>query len=112
MELIVVVPSGLMRVLRMVSLIEGVSTLLLFFVAMPMKYLGGMDWAVSYVGMTHGLLFILLWLLCAAAWAKGLPAKLTLTVMLAAIPPGGPFFMDHKLKRYEAESAASGDPAV
>lgn len=96
-----------MRVLRAVSLIEGVSTLLLFFVAMPMKYLGGMDWAVSYVGMTHGLLFVLLWLLVAAAWAKGLPTKLSLAVMLAAIPPGGPFFMEGKLKRYQAESASA-----
>ncbi|MEM1028629.1 MAG: DUF3817 domain-containing protein [Planctomycetota bacterium] len=101
-----------MRVLRVVSLIEGVSTLLLFFVAMPMKYVGGMDWAVSYVGMTHGLLFILLWLLCAAAWAKGLPTKLTLTVMLAAIPPGGPFFMEGKLKRYQTESATAPVPTV
>ncbi|MEM1109437.1 MAG: DUF3817 domain-containing protein [Planctomycetota bacterium] len=106
-----VVPSGLMRVLRTMSLIEGVSTLVLFFVAMPMKYLGGMEWAVSYAGMTHGVLFILLWLLIAAAWAKGLPTKLSLIVALAAIPPGGPFFMDGKLKRYAEESASSSGAA-
>ncbi|MBB6430067.1 integral membrane protein [Algisphaera agarilytica] len=107
-----VVPSGLMRVLRTVGLIEGVSTLLLFCVAMPMKYKAGMDWAVSYVGMAHGLLFILLWLLCAAAWAKGLPTKLTLMTMIGAILPGGPFFMDFKLKRYETETAAAASHPV
>ena len=112
MEFAVVVPSGLMRVLRTVGLIEGVSTVLLFFVAMPMKYIGDMPWAVSYVGMAHGLLFVLLWLLCAAAWAKGLPTKLTLMTMIGAILPGGPFYMDFKLKRYEAETAAASAPAV
>ncbi|MEO0513739.1 MAG: DUF3817 domain-containing protein [Planctomycetota bacterium] len=95
-----------MRVLRVVGLIEGVSYVLLLLVAMPMKYLGDMPWAVSYVGMAHGLLFILLWLLVAAAWAKGLPTKLSVIVLIASILPAGPFFVDHKLKAAEADSTA------
>jgi len=91
-----------MRTLRAVSLIEGVSYLLLLLVAMPMKYVGGMPWAVSVIGMAHGLLFILLWLMVAAAWAKGLPTKLSIIVLIASILPAGPFFVDHKLKAAEA----------
>lgn len=105
-------PSGLMRVLRAVSLIEGVSYLLLLLVAMPMKYFGGMPWAVSYVGMAHGLLFILLWLMVAVAWAKGLPTKLSIIVLIASILPAGPFFVDHKLKALDANDSVPSPPAV
>ena len=101
-----IVQSGLMKTLRAVSLIEGVSYLLLLGVAMPMKYLGGMDWAVTYVGWAHGLLFILLWLMVAAAWAKGLPTQLSIIVLIASILPAGPFFVDGKLKAVETTSAA------
>lgn len=95
------------RALRAVSLIEGVSYLLLLGVAMPMDRLGGMRWAVEYTGLTHGLLFILLWLMVAAAWAKGLPTKLSLIVMVASILPAGPFFVDHKLKAVEAGNSTA-----
>lgn len=98
---------GLIKTLRAVSLIEGVSYLLLLFVAMPMKYAGGMAWAVSYVGMAHGLLFILLWLMVAAAWAKGLPTKLSVWTLIASILPAGPFFVEGKLKAFEADQAVT-----
>ncbi len=100
-------PTTFLRILRAVSLIEGVSYLLLLLVAMPMKYLGDLPWAVSVVGMAHGLLFIMLWLLVAAAWAKGLPTRLAAWTLVASILPAGPFFMDGKLKRYSIESASS-----
>ena len=43
---------------RMSAIIEGISYLLLLFVAMPMKYMYGMPEAVSIVGSAHGLLFV------------------------------------------------------
>ena len=43
---------------RIISLIEGLSFLVLLFIAMPLKYHWGHPEAVSMVGMTHGLLFI------------------------------------------------------
>ena len=46
--------------LRLLSFTEGVSTLLLFGVAMPLKYLWDMPMAVRIVGMIHGALFSLL----------------------------------------------------
>ncbi len=38
---------------------EGVSLLLLLFVAMPMKYIWGNPQMVKIVGMAHGILFVL-----------------------------------------------------
>lgn len=45
--------------LRIVSLLEGISNILLFFVAMPLKYLLDIPQAVSVVGLVHGVLFIM-----------------------------------------------------
>jgi integral membrane protein len=44
---------------RLISFIEGISFLVLVFIAMPLKYLVGIPLAVKIVGMTHGVLFIL-----------------------------------------------------
>ena len=50
--------SSVIRQLRIIGLIEGVSFLVLLGIAMPLKYLAGMPRAVSAVGMAHGVLFI------------------------------------------------------
>ncbi len=44
---------------RIISLLEGLSFLILLFVAMPMKYIYDNPIYVKYVGMTHGVLFLL-----------------------------------------------------
>jgi integral membrane protein len=47
---------------RAIAFVEGVSALLLFFVAMPIKYveaLGANPLPVRYVGWAHGILFLL-----------------------------------------------------
>jgi integral membrane protein len=44
---------------RLISFIEGISFLVLIFIAMPLKYFAGIPLAVKIVGMTHGVLFIL-----------------------------------------------------
>jgi len=47
-----------MKLFRLVSLVEGVSLLILLFVAVPLRYYGGLHGPVWYVGWTHGLLFL------------------------------------------------------
>ena len=47
------------QTLRVVGFLEGISFLLLLFVAMPMKYIFDNPILVKYVGMGHGVLFIL-----------------------------------------------------
>lgn len=44
---------------RVISFIEGLSYLILLFIAMPIKYFGENPLPVKIVGMTHGILFIL-----------------------------------------------------
>ena len=44
--------------LRVFAFLEGVSLLLLVFLAMPLKYLYSDPSLVSYTGMIHGILFI------------------------------------------------------
>jgi integral membrane protein len=101
--------------LRSIALIEGISFLLLIFVAMPLKYFAGMPLAVKLVGWAHGVLFMLL---CLALLRVMLVAKWPLTrgtlVFIAALVPFGPFLIDRRFTEYEVEfrsrtSAASSD---
>ena len=43
---------------RLISFVEGISFLVLLFIAMPLKYLAGISLAVRLVGLTYGVLFI------------------------------------------------------
>lgn len=88
--------------LRIAGLIEGLSYLLLLFIAMPLKYAFGMPEAVKYVGQAHGLLFVLYVLLLLHAWGnKKLTIKWFLLGCVAAVLPFGPFVYDRKLKELE-----------
>ena len=85
--------------LRLLSLAEGVSTLVLFGIAMPLKYLAGMPLAVSIVGSLHGLLFVgLVAMFLLAVRRVPIPPGLAFAGIIAAIVPGGPFVMDRWLK--------------
>lgn len=44
---------------RTISIVEGLSYLLLIFIAMPLKYLFDEPMAVKIFGMIHGIFFIL-----------------------------------------------------
>ncbi len=85
--------------LRVLSMIEGTSTLILFGIAMPMKYFGDTPEAVSIVGSLHGAFFVALAGAC--LWGiRGIPLGRNLGVLLmaAAVIPFGPFLVDHRLK--------------
>jgi integral membrane protein len=92
--------------IRAAGLVEGVSALILFFIAMPLKYLSaypdlGKD-VVFWVGLTHGLLFITYATVTFVAWGQGrVTAKLVGLAAIASIVPFGPFVIDRKLKAFE-----------
>jgi integral membrane protein len=88
-----------LRRLRTLSLIEGWSTLILFFIAMPVKYLMDIPEAVSWPGRIHGGLFVML-VIAALIGIKAIPmsGRLSFLLIVAAIFPFGPFLMDRKLK--------------
>ncbi len=78
--------------------IEGVSTLALFFVAMPLKYMYDQPMAVTYVGMIHGFLFIgLIALFVIGKSIVPLSTKMVVGGIIGAVLPFGPFIVDVKL---------------
>ena len=90
--------------LRTIAMIEGISFLVLLFIAMPLKYIWGQPQAVRIIGMAHGVLFVifcaaLLHTTIAAKWPLGRPALL----FLASIIPFGPWIIDRRMKNYEAD---------
>jgi len=88
--------------LRVIGWWEGVSFLLLLGVAMPLKYFADWPLAVRYVGMVHGILFLLY---VAAAIQAALDHnwswKRTALVLAASLLPGGPFVVDARILRPE-----------
>jgi integral membrane protein len=93
--------------LRLMGLIEGTSCVLLFFVAMPLKYLADQSWAVTVVGSAHGALWVTYLLAVANVWrARKWPADRVIVAGLVSIPPIGTFIFDRSLKR---EQRAIGD---
>lgn len=89
-----------LRRLRHLGFAEGVSTLVLFGVAMPLKYVWDMPLAVSIVGALHGFLFIAL-VACLWIAVKRVPLgwRLALLGAVAAVVPFGPFVFDRRLAR-------------
>jgi integral membrane protein len=91
---------------RAVGLVEGVSALILFFIAMPIKHLSPYPeegkQVVFWVGLIHGILFITYATVTFIAWGKGaIRFKHVALAAVASIVPFGPFVIDGKLKQYE-----------
>ena len=97
-----------LQTLRVLSMIEGISTLILFFVAMPLKYAAGMPMAVTIAGTIHGVLFTALALMLLVGIRQvPLPVSVAATGLVAAVLPGGPFLFDRQLRR-AAQPETSG----
>ena len=93
-----------------VGRIEGVSTLVLFFIAMPLKYMADQPMAVTYVGWVHGVLFISLAVVTFIAWIdKHLSFRWSFWVAIGALFPFGPFIVERWLPK-EASLAEEGSP--
>lgn len=88
--------------LRILGFVEGVSTLVLFGVAMPLKYAAGIPQAVTVVGSLHGLLFLgLVTAFILAVRRVPMPPNLAVAGILGAVVPFGPFVVDRWLVRLE-----------
>jgi integral membrane protein len=87
-----------LRALRHLAIVEGISALILFLVAMPLKYFAGTPLAVRIAGSIHGFLFVaLVVMLLVAIRRVPIPVKLAAVGVAAAIVPGGPFLLDRHL---------------
>jgi integral membrane protein len=86
--------------LRVLGTVEGISTLVLFGIAMPLKYLAGMPMAVTIVGSAHGVLFLALVTMFLLG-TRRIPISRGLAAagIVAAVVPFGPFIIDRRLGR-------------
>lgn len=93
--------------LRLLGFLEGISLLLLLFIAMPLKYFLQMPAMVTYVGWVHGLLFVLFMIAVFTIYLeRNWPFGKLVLAFLAAFFPFGTFLFDAKLRR-EDEAAAN-----
>jgi len=84
-------------IFRIVSFLEGISYLLLLFVAVPIKYFQGNDEYVKMLGMPHGILFML-YIVLAIVMQTSLKWKTKdfAIILVASILPFGTFYVDRK----------------
>lgn len=80
---------------KIVALLEGISYILLLFIATPIKYLANDPQYVKLLGMPHGLLFIA-YIVLAVLLAPLLKwnSKTLLIVLAASVIPFGTFYVD------------------
>ena len=87
----------MLKIFKIVGLLEGVSAILLFLFAMPMKYIFQNPEYIRPIGMGHGILFtIYLILAVMLKFEDNWDWKKFGIVCLGSIIPGGTFYVDHK----------------
>ncbi|WP_424493476.1 DUF3817 domain-containing protein [Salinimicrobium sp. GXAS 041] len=85
------------RIFKWISILEGLSFLLLLFIAMPLKYIWDLPQMVQVTGMFHGILFVA-YIMGAVYFYKPLNwnMKTFLIVCLSSVLPFGPFYVEKK----------------
>lgn len=96
----------MIRFFRLVALVEGLTTLALFLIAMPLKYAFGNPVLVPPVGLIHGVAFLayiamMIVVLPGRGFSRGEWAR----TALAAFVPFGTFLNDRLLERKQAEAS-------
>ena len=89
--------SKLLPTFRIVAHLEGLSYILLLFIATPLKYFAEDPQYVRLLGMPHGLLFIA-YVVMAVLMSKDMKwdVKTLMIVLVASIIPFGTFYIDKK----------------
>ena len=99
-----------LRQFRLVAFLEGLSFVVLLFVAMPLKYLAGVPMAVRVVGALNGFLFLAFLLaLLRVGVAREWPIGRWLLAFVSSLVPFGTFLFDRSLA---GEIARIGTPPV
>ena len=90
----------MINIFKIVSLLEGLSYILLLFVAVPIKYIQNNPEYVKMLGMPHGLLFVLYIVLAIMLkYELEWKGKDFFMVCLLSILPFGTFFVGKYLKK-------------
>lgn len=98
----------MLELFRKVALVEGVTTLALFLVAMPLKYFADWPVLVPPVGWIHGIAFIAYVIMMVAAFAIRRDVGVTgwLRTIVAAFVPFGTFINDPWVRRLDGQQEA------
>jgi integral membrane protein len=98
----------MLALFRLIALAEGVSTILLFLVAMPLKYVFDQPGLIRPVGWAHGILFMAyIAAMVPGLWGRSFGAWGWLRTLLAAFVPFGTFYNDRFIKRRLAAGATA-----
>lgn len=85
---------------RIIALLEGVSYIVLLFIAVPIKYLLHDEFYVKMLGMPHGVLFIM-YILLAFKIKNRMNWNLNqfIIIIISSLIPFGTFYVDSKYLR-------------
>ncbi len=91
---------SLLNIFRIISFLEGLSYILLLFIAVPLKYINNDASYVKMLGMPHGLLFmgyiaLAIVLRTENQWIK----NNFIMVLIASVIPFGTFVVENKLNK-------------
>lgn len=91
--------------LRLISLLEGLSFIILLGIAMPLKYIFNKPFLVPYEGIAHGVLFIaFIVVLLVVCQLQKWSLKVFLIGLIASVLPFAPFLFEryiHKIAQQE-----------
>ncbi len=91
-----------MRLFNISGFAETCSTVSLYFIAMPLKYLGNNEILVKVIGPIHGLLWILYIGLLTLGWIqKKWNIRTVFTGGILSIVPGGPIWLERRMNQSE-----------
>ena len=93
----------MIKAFQIISILEGVSLLLILFVSMPLKYIFDMPEANQVIGMAHGILFLVYVVMAILVKSElNWNFKILLIVLACSIIPFGTFWMDLKYLKGKA----------
>lgn len=90
----------MLKIFKITAFLEGISLLLLFFFAMPMKYMLDDPLYVKHIGMAHGVLFVAYVVLALMLkYEYNWTSKKLSIILLASVLPFGTFYVEKKYLR-------------
>ncbi len=97
-----------MRFFNITGIAESGSAISLFFIAMPLKYIGGNEILVEIIGPIHGLLWISYIALLGIGYIrKEWNIRALVLGGFLSILPGGPIWLERRIRNEEYPSSIS-----
>ncbi len=89
--------KSVLKQFRVIAIAEGISFLILLFIAMPLKYIADQPLAVKYTGWVHGILFVLYLYALLKVWMEWKwEINKVIMAFIASLLPFGTFYFDNK----------------